>query len=142
MIPKWIVVAFIVISLIGFADAAYLTAKHYLGTPLPCVITAGCETVTTSQYATMAGIPVALLGAIYYLAILILSAYALAINSKLIKLAAYLTPIGFLASIYFIALQLFVIKALCIYCLVSAATSTLLFILGIVVIKKLKFSSK
>ena len=141
IIPKWIVFTLIVVSLIGFLDATYLTVKHYLGTPLECSIFEGCEQVTTSQYATIFNIPVALGGAVYYLFIFILLiAYLDTKRNWLISVIPPITIIGFIASVWFVYLQLFVIKAICIYCLISALTSTTLFLLGLFVLK-LKGSS-
>ena len=123
---------FPVLGAAGFADATYLTVKHFLGTPLPCSIIKGCEQVTTSQFATIYGIPVALLGSLYYLTILVLAViYFDSRKPAALKLLAYLTPIGFLASLWFVYLQIFIIGAICLYCMVSATTSTLLFIFGI-----------
>ena len=56
-----------------FIDASYLATKHYSGTIPPCAIVKGREAVTTSQYAVVGGVSVALLGAIYYLVVLIIS---------------------------------------------------------------------
>jgi len=121
----------------GFIDATYLTVKHFLGGPIPCSILKGCEQVTTSQYATVFGVPVALLGSFYYLTILILAAiYFDSRKPAVLKLLASLTPFGFLASLYFVYLQIFIIKAICLYCMVSATTSTILFILGMVYLMK------
>ena len=131
LIPRWAIIAFLVFASIGFADATYLTAKHYLGTSLPCSITLGCDAVTRSQYATVFGIPVALLGAFYYLTMIILSAATLWFgNEKLMRIASRLTIVGLLASAWFIYLQLFVIHAICIYCVTSAGSSTALFYIG------------
>ena len=145
---------FLPVSFLGFLDASYLTVKHFVGTPLPCSVIHGCEEVTTSQYSVIGGIPVALLGAVYYLAIFILilsvlrrnmfsscgaENVALANEDKLLNLTARLTVIGLLASLWFIYLQLFVIKAICLYCMFSAFTSITLFVFGIIV---LKFKSK
>ncbi|HSR89131.1 MAG TPA: vitamin K epoxide reductase family protein [Candidatus Udaeobacter sp.] len=122
---------FPVFSAAGFIDATYLAAKHFLGTPIPCSILKGCEQVTTSQYSSLFGIPVALLGSIYYLTILVLAAiYFDSRKPAVLKLLACLTPFGFLASLWFVYLQIFIIKAICLYCMTSAATSTLLFIIG------------
>jgi len=116
-------------SFLGLMDASYLAAKHYTGTIPPCAIVKGCEVVTTSQYATIGGISVALLGAIYYLAVLVISIAIIDTKSdRLKKFLARFSVIGLLASIWFISLQLFVIKALCLYCLVSAFSSTTIFI--------------
>ena len=135
-IPRWIIVAFSIISLIGFADAAYLTANHYLGTSLNCSLFEGCEVVTTSVYATVAGVPIALVGALYYLLIFVATiAYFDTGNLRIMRFAAYFTVLGFLASLWLLYLQLFVIEALCMYCLLSLVTSTILFLLGLLVIK-------
>lgn len=123
------------LSFLGLIDASYLAAKHYTGTIPPCAIVKGCEAVTTSQYATIGlpavegGVSVALLGAIYYLIVLIISIIIIDTKSnRLKKFLAGFSILGLLASIWFISLQLFVIKALCLYCLVSAFSSTSIFI--------------
>ena len=128
---NWLLVFFPVLSAAGFIDATYLTIKHFLGTPIPCSILQGCEQVTNSPYSLIFGIPVALFGALYYLAILLLAViYIDSRKPSVLKLLACLTPFGFLASLWFVYLQIFVIKAICLYCMVSATTSTILFILG------------
>src|SRR3954452_22146971 len=58
------------VALIGLAIATYLTVVHYAGGTPVCAIAHGCATVQKSHYAELAGIPVALLGALTYLAIL------------------------------------------------------------------------
>lgn len=132
MPPKRIIVALLLAaSLIGFVDAAYLTAKHYLGAPPPCGRFGGCETVTTSEYATIAGVPIALLGAVYYLAVFLsVIAYLDTRRPGILRMTAGFTAVGFLASLWFVYLQLFVIKAICPYCMLSAFASTVLFIVG------------
>lgn len=135
LIPRWLAVAFLVTSALGFLDATYLTVEHYRGVVPPCSIVSGCEAVTTSRYATVSGMPVALLGALYYLTILVLAvAYLDRRQSVWLRLAAYLTFVGLAASVWLVYLQLFVIKAICLYCLFSAATSTILWGLGITVL--------
>ena len=135
-IPKRVVWFFAFFSFVGFLDATYLAVKHYLGTPVNCSIFEGCEKVTTSQYATLGGVPVALLGAIYYFLIFILViAYLDTKKERVLYFTARLTPIGLLASLWFLYLQLFVIKAICFYCMISAITSTMLFIFGIILLR-------
>jgi uncharacterized membrane protein len=138
MVNKLLIVFFIIVSFLGFLDATYLTAQHYLGAIPPCVITTGCETVLTSEHSVIFGIPTALWGAMYYLLLFILAVLALDLKPEIIRFVAYLTPIGFFASLYFVYLQLFVIKEICSYCMISAATSTILFILGMFSIIKYK----
>lgn len=133
---RWVVFVFIIVSFIGFLDSVYLAAEHYLGVPLPCSILNGCEDVMASGYATIWNVPVALFGAIYYLIFFLLSILYLEIKKRsIINFIAQLSVVGFLASVWFAYVQLFIIKALCFYCLISAITSTILFILGIFVLK-------
>ncbi|MBU6431133.1 MAG: vitamin K epoxide reductase family protein [Patescibacteria group bacterium] len=135
---KIIAITFIVLSLIGFLDAAYLTIDHYLGSVPPCAI-AGCEIVLTSGQSAIIGIPVALLGSIYYLIILILSIVFLESGKRaIIRFASFLTIIGLVASAYFIYLQFFVIGQICQYCMISAGTSTTLFVAGIYTFRRAK----
>lgn len=130
-IPKWIPVLFLVISFLGFADASYLTIEHFRGVVPNCSILKGCEVVTTSSYSEIFGIPVALLGAFYYLTMLLLSiAFFDSKKERVLRLAWIITPLGFLASAYFSFLMIVVLKAICIYCVGSVITSTLLFIIG------------
>lgn len=130
---RWFIITLLVVGLLGFLDSTYLTAKHFVGSPVVCTILEGCETVTTSRFATVAQIPVALLGSLYYLAVLLLAVACLdGKHSSLVRFTALLTPIGFLASAWFVYVQAFILRAWCIYCLGSAATSTILFIASLV----------
>ena len=62
--------ASIVVAVIGLGIASYLTIVHYAGDTPVCAIAHGCATVQKSDYAKLAGIPVALLGVIGYVGIL------------------------------------------------------------------------
>lgn len=133
---KWLSRSLIIPGAVGLFDATYLTSAHYTGRAVSCSFLGGCEQVTTSQYATIAGIPVALIGALYYLAVmLIILIYHETKQAHLLKFIAALTGAGFIFSLWFVYLQAFVIKALCIYCLISAASSTLLFLLSLFLLR-------
>ncbi len=120
-----------VIAALGFADAGYLTVEHYMNKIPPCSI-GSCQTVLTSVYATVFGVPVALGGVAYYLIFLVLLMIYLDTKREIFLRSALIFSIfGFLASLYFLYLQAFVIHAFCQYCLGSAATSTLLFLISI-----------
>ena len=120
-----------IFSFIGLMDASYLAVKHYTGTIPPCAIVKGCEAVTTSQYATVGGVSVALFGAIYYLIVLITSIALIDTgNNFLKKFLAGFSIIGLIASIWFVSLQVFVINALCLYCITSATSSVAIFALA------------
>ncbi|MDO8435465.1 MAG: vitamin K epoxide reductase family protein [bacterium] len=130
---RWFPVTLLLVSLVGFLDAAYLAAKHFLGLPVVCTFLGGCGTVTTSRFSVIAGIPVALLGACYYLVVfLLVVAYFDTKRNSLMVMAARLTPVGFLASLWFVFVQAFLLKAWCLYCLVSAVTSTILFVVALI----------
>src|SRR5574343_486749 len=122
---------FAVIVVLGFADAAYLTASHYLSLPLPCGASQGCDIVTKSSWSEFMGIPVALFGALYYCFLLIITIFALDTHSvKAARLASYITIIGLISSAYFMIVQFFVIGAICLYCTASAIFCLTLFILS------------
>lgn len=145
IIPNWIIFALVAVSVIGLADSSYLTAKHYLGSPINCSIFNGCEKVTTSPYSIILGVPVALLGVLYYFSFLLLVIFYLDTKrEKILEFAARFSFVGIIASFWFLFLQIFIIKALCLYCLISAASSTTLFIISLLILKSKheKFFSK
>jgi uncharacterized membrane protein len=103
------------VALGGLVVAGYLTWAHYADESVLCV-TGGCETVQSSEYAAIAGIPVAALGVAAYATMLVLLAW----DSGYARLGgATLALVGLLFSAYLLALQLFVIEAVCIWCLVN-----------------------
>jgi len=133
---KGTTITFLVFACIGFLDAAFLTAERFLKGTVPCSLTGGCEIVLTSRYATVLGIPTALYGAVYYLLLLFLAFISVTRNSEsYIRIASYITVPGLIVSTTLLFLQLFVIKAICIYCILSAIVSYALFILGITIVK-------
>jgi uncharacterized membrane protein len=132
----WIARAF---ALVGFADAAYLTATHYAGTPVFCGASAGCETVLTSEFAMLGPVPVALLGAVYY-AIASMAAWT-PIDSWSRGTAAFLaglTGIALAVSGALFWIQAAVIEAWCRFCLVSAAITLLLFATALWLLRRIE----
>jgi uncharacterized membrane protein len=105
------------VALAGFGVAGYLTWIHYADVAAACPIGGGgCERVQESEYAELFGIPVALLGLLAYTAILGLVAWD-GPSARLAAAALALT--GFLFSAYLIVVQLFVIDAICVWCLAN-----------------------
>jgi uncharacterized membrane protein len=134
-------IAFLLVSLLGMLDAGYLTVKHYTGAYIPCNILDGCNAVAQSEYSAILGIPVALLGVVFYVTVFILSMALLdSKNEKLIKYILLFAISGFVVSLFLTYLQVFVIKALCIYCLVSAVNTVVLLALSIMLSKHAKIS--
>jgi uncharacterized membrane protein len=119
-------VAILVVCLIGIGVAGYLTYVHYAGLKVACLSSGGCETVQASRYSKLDGIPVALLGLVGYITILV----SLAAASDIGRAAGFGTAlIGFLFSMYLTYRELFTIKAICQWCVGSAVLMTVLVIL-------------
>lgn len=130
---KYIPLLIIIFAFMGIADSAYLTMEHYSGRIPPCnpnaFIPSDCGKVLTSEYSMMFGIPLALFGIVQYSLVLIWSlASSLTKKSIFPKLLVIQSVNGFIFSMYFVYLQLFIIKSICWYCMGSAAISTLIFI--------------
>ncbi|MDI6717949.1 MAG: vitamin K epoxide reductase family protein [Patescibacteria group bacterium] len=120
----------LVLSLIGFIDALYLTVKKFLGSPLNCIVGEGCITAANSSYANIFGIPLSLFGVFFYLAVFFLSIrYLETRNPKNFKIIFYLVSLGFVFALYLLAIQAFFVRAFCFYCLISAAVSLCLFVI-------------
>ncbi len=130
IIPAWIPIVVLIVALAGFADAVYLTIEHYSNVIPPCNI-GGCETVLTSRYSQVIGVPVSLIGSVYYLFISVLLLVYLDTKKEIYLRIPFLVSIlGIITSLWFIFLMIFVIKAFCPYCAVSATTSTIIFVLA------------
>lgn len=136
VIPKWLIWTIIIISLVGILDSTYLTVGHYTGESVLCPINSACDDVLTSEYSAILGIPLALLGVIFYFSVFVSSVlYLDTRKEKIFKLIILLSVIGFLSSLYFVYLQLFVIGVICFYCMISAIGSTIIFLLSFYVLK-------
>jgi uncharacterized membrane protein len=103
------------VALISVGISSYLLQAHYAGTPVVCS-NSGCETVAQSTYSEIFGVPVALLGLIGSLAIL-----ASLLRGDVYGRAAGvgLTLSGLLFAVYLLLLQLFVIDAVCEWCVAN-----------------------
>lgn len=127
-----------VISLLGLADATYLTIEHVTGKSVRCTLE-GCSEVLSSPYAVVRGVPLALIGAAAYFTVFSLSILA-AFGYRLA--GTLLTPVVllmFLVSLWLFYLQAFVIHAFCQYCLFSAAVTTALTVIvliGVILARK------
>lgn len=124
----------ILLSFLGIADSWYLYQSAITDTALACDLGAGlggCNVVAQSPYSYIFGIPLALYGVGFFGLLFAITALLFVVSRREIYHALYLlTAFGAVASTGFLALQVFVIKALCIYCLASAAITYLMFILA------------
>ncbi len=120
----------VILAVLGFGISLYLAFAHYLGYTVPCDATHGCETVLNSKYSILFGLPLAVWGVGYFIAVII---SALLANSYSLwkKILTGLLGLGALAALVFLSLQFFVIKKICQYCLTADLLSVLLFIMDI-----------
>lgn len=109
------------LALAGAAIAGYLTHARLTGTTVACAT--GCETVQSSAYGEVLGVPVAVLGLAAYLALL---GTALAANDLAPLIGAALALVGVAFGAYLLAVQLVVLEALCPWCVASDAVMALL----------------
>ena len=122
--------AMIGLAVLGIAVAGYLTYVHYAGIKPACTAGTSCVKVQTSEWSDLAGVPVALLGLIGYVAILGSLLLPDREESRLATLA--LTLIGFGFSGYLTYRELFSIHAICEWCASSAVILTVLFICSVI----------
>lgn len=128
---RWRGRAQVALAALGVALAAYLTWVHYSGALALCAGAGGCETVQASRYAVVAGVSVALLGLLMYLALLGLRVWRLLTGAPLAAYALFaLALTGTLYSVYLTYLEVAVIRAICPWCVTSAVLVTLLCVLA------------
>jgi uncharacterized membrane protein len=115
--PETIIVA---LCAIGLADSAYVYYTQKTGRTLRCLIGNSCDIVTKSRYARTFGIDNSAAGAAYYAAVL---AFILLLQLGIPvpwQLAFAASLAASLFSVYLVYLQLFVIRELCDWCMLSA----------------------
>jgi len=116
------------VSLIGLADAIYLTVEHLSGRSVRCTLS-GCSEVLSSPYASVRGIPLAALGAFAYFTVFSLATLA-AFGYRIAgKLLTFIVGAMFLTTLWLLYLQAFVIGHFCQFCLLSALVTTTLTVL-------------
>jgi uncharacterized membrane protein len=119
--------AVLVIGLVGVAIAAYLTYVHYAGLKPFCVSgSGGCETVQSSKWAKLGGIPVAVLGLVGY-SVIVVSTLVGGEMGKTVGALFAIVGAGF--SLWLTYLELFEINAICQWCVASAVLMCLLAVL-------------
>ena len=138
---------FIIYSLIlgffGFLDSLYLTIVHYKNIVPPCSLHLGCEKVLTSSFSMIGPIPMALMGVIFYVAVIILCLLVLIEGKKqLLKFFHFSVLVGFLFSVVLFFIQFSILKSFCQYCLLSEVISTGLLFLSLLKLKQDRNSIK
>ena len=129
--PGWILVA---LDAIGLLIAGYLSVVELGGGVPACGPLRGCETVATSEYSRIGGIPVAVFGVALSLILLTLAfAWIRTDNPVLLDAHCGLSLIGVIFEVYFLTLQVFVIRAVCVWCTVYGLTLVARFVVALVI---------
>jgi uncharacterized membrane protein len=111
------------LAAVGLGIATYLLAVRILGEAPACGPVKGCETVAASEYATVAGVPVALFGVLFSIALLAACLGWWRREDRRALYVAYgLGLAGIIAVLYLTYLELFVIEAICVWCVSYAVT--------------------
>jgi uncharacterized membrane protein len=127
--------AIAVLALLGAFIGLYLTLYKLgvIGT-LACSTIGNCETVQLSRWSTLLGLPVATWGVGYWVSVLAIAIAGLQerwVDSPALGFALLLlTGWGLLFSAWLTYLELFVIHAICIWCVTSAVLATVVFVLA------------
>lgn len=128
----------ILFSVIGIAVSSYLTWIKLSGSLAACAGIGNCESVNSSRFAEIGGVPIALIGLIGYVVILMILILELRMPDRIdiLRLALFgFTLTGSLYSLYLSYLEVFVLHAVCPYCVISAVAMLALFGISIARLK-------
>jgi uncharacterized membrane protein len=120
-VPRWLPLSSTLLALVGLGVSAYLTVEHYTASAtLACPETGviNCQKVTTSAQSAILGIPVAVLGLIFFLIMVPASlGWAWRSRSAAIRWGRVLfTLVGVGFVCYLVYAELFVLDAICLWC--------------------------
>jgi uncharacterized membrane protein len=125
--------ASIVLAVLGLLDSVYLVWVKYTGAYALCGPIGNCESVNSSQYSEIFGIPIALLGAGAYavMMVLLLVEHLGQVWAEFGPMIVFgMSLIGFLYSFYLTYIEVAILKAICPYCVISAIILFVLLILS------------
>ena len=111
------------IALLGLGDATYLTVSHLAGDDSVCGASQPCSIVLGSKYAVIAGIPTAAFGAFAYFCVFGAATLATFGYARARTFLIWIITAMFVATLWFLYLQAFVLHAFCPFCLFSAAVT-------------------
>jgi uncharacterized membrane protein len=138
-VARWVAPASLALSLGGVGVSTYLTIAHFTTSKILVCSASGtvnCERVTTSAQSTFVGIPVALLGLVWFVAMTALS-LPLAWRSPnrlvhLARLAGAIAGVGF--ALWLVYAELFIIGAICLWCTVAHVLAFGLFVIALLTV--------
>lgn len=118
-VPRWLPPASLALAVLGLAVSAYLTYEHFTGsTTLACSAsgTVNCLKVTTSAQSRVVGVPVALLGLLFFAAIVPLMLPRLWADRRMSRLRIGAIAVGVVFVLYLVYAELFEIGNICLWC--------------------------
>ncbi len=119
------------LAVLGICVAGYLTWSHYFGVPVYCGGSNSCELVNSSRFAYLGPLPVALIGLAGYVVILVLSLIPLKAERQWPMLLIFGGAlIGVILQWYLFGIEVFVLRAICYWCVTSQTIITLIFLLA------------
>ncbi len=120
----------------GFALAFFIWRKKRLGQTMVCPLNSDCNAVIYSKHSTFFGIPVEVMGLVYYGIIAISYLFFLVTSYNASSLIVFLVLVASTAavlfSVYLTIIQIFGLKQWCVWCLTSAALCGIIFTLAII----------
>ena len=131
---KWLVRALYALLFVGFAVGIYMTVFSVTGNEDMCLGSGACSTVTSSPYSVINGIPVPVIGLVGNLALLAVLFFEtrnsfLQQNGTLIFFGFALA--GFAFVLWLIYVEIFLLKALCPFCVTAQTVMVLTFIIAV-----------
>jgi uncharacterized membrane protein len=129
---RWQSAATLILSVIGLAGSVYLTISHFdTHISLVCPDTGSCNRILTSNTSHFLGIPVPILGLAYFvpMTLLCLPVAWRSLDRRVHLARLILSILGVAMIIYLFIEELFIIKALCVWCSVIHLVGFLLFVI-------------
>ena len=121
-LASWLLL--VVLSAAGIGASGYLTYSHYADQATVCAGIGSCEFVQTSEYSEIIGVPVALMGLLFFVGLGTLSLLRVVLWQRSIEWArplAFSMALGGTAFVsYLTYVELFVIDAICVWCVATA----------------------
>jgi uncharacterized membrane protein len=123
--------AIIALAVVGLGLSGYLTYTHFNEAALVCSV-GGCETVQSSSYSTIGPVPIAMLGMGMFSTLIVLAGFRLRrssfISAETASLAAWAMLLaGILYYAYLTYVELFVLNAICQWCVASSIAALAIF---------------
>jgi uncharacterized membrane protein len=131
---KWLYRTSAALVILGLLVSIYMTIYKITSNEVMCLGSGECSTVNASKYAEVNGIPVAMIGVIGYLAILVVHYFEnrdrfFKQNSTLMIFGMSLT--GFIFTVWLIYVEVALLKAICPFCVTSQVAMTIIFMIAV-----------